>query len=254
MTGLAGRVVVVTGAAGGLGGAQVAALAAEGVLVWAVDRQAPEAVPAGVVGRACDVADPAAWAVLAAELRERHGTVHGLVNHAGVIDRARLGEVSPEAVHRAVDVNLIGPMLGIQHLAPLMGAGASIVMIGSVAALTAYFPVAYTTSKWAVRGLTRAAAVELGARGIRVNAVHPGFIETPMTAAASAEFRAANVALAPLGRPGAPGDVVPVVTFLLGDGARYVTGAEIPVDGGMSAHGGVKALAEVPRPDPTGAA
>src|SRR3546814_7629514 len=101
----------------------------------------------------------------------------------------------------AHDVNVLGPLLGIQALVPLMPAGGSIVTIGSLAALQGHYPVAYTTSKWAVRGLTHTAALELGERGIRVNAVHPGFIETAMTASAPAAFRDASVAAAPLGRP-----------------------------------------------------
>ncbi|MBC3191111.1 SDR family oxidoreductase [Pseudonocardia sp. C8] len=235
-------VVVVTGAAGGMGRAQVADLAAAGYTVHALDRELPTGLPGGVTGRALDVTDADAWAAFAAELADRHGSVHGLVNHAGVIDRHRLDEVDPATVHRLVDVNLVGPLLGIRFLSPLMGAGASIVTIGSVAALTAYYPVAYTASKWALRGLTKVAAAELGARGIRVNAVHPGFVETPMTAGASDRFRAASTEFSLLGRAGRPQDVVPVVSFLLGDGARHVTGAEIPVDGGAAAHGGAKPL------------
>lgn len=250
MNGLAGKLVVVTGAAGGIGRAQVDSLVEEGATVVALDQIAPGDLPPTVEARALDVTDAGGWAALAQELRERNHHVHGLVNHAGIIDRARLADVSSDDVHRAVDVNLIGPMLGIQHLSPLMSNGSSIVTIGSVASITAYFPVAYATSKWALRGLTRIAATELGPRGIRVNAVHPGFTETPMTAASSDAFRAANVALTPLGRTGRPDDIASVVTFLLGDGARYVTGAEIPVDGGMAAHGGVKALSDVGSPAP----
>lgn len=248
---LAGRVVVVTGAAGGLGAEITRVLAATGALVHAIDREAPAELPPGVQGHALDVTDAAGWSALAAELGTRHGTVHGLVNNAGVIDRGRLATVTPADVHAVIDVNLVGPLLGIQHLAPLMPAGASIVNIGSVAGLTAYFPIAYTTSKWALRGLTRAACVELGPRGIRVNAVHPGFTETPMTAASSPEFRAANIALTTLGRAGTPADIAPVIAFLLGDGAAYVTGVEIPVDGGKAAHGGVKGLAELTSPTST---
>ena len=81
-------------------------------------------------------------------------------------------------------INVTGAMLGIQTLLPLMGTGASIVNVGSLAALTGHYTAAYTTSKWALRGLTHAAATELGPRGIRVNAVHPGYIDTPMTASA----------------------------------------------------------------------
>jgi 3alpha(or 20beta)-hydroxysteroid dehydrogenase len=125
-----------------------------------------------------------------------------------------------------------------------MPAGASIVIIGSAAALTGHYPVAYTASKWALRGLAKTACLELGPRGIRVNTVHPGYIETPMTASAPPAFRQANVAETPLGRTGSAEEVAAVVAFLISDHSSFVTGAEIPVDGGMTAHGGMKSISD----------
>lgn len=229
-----GKVVVVTGAAGGQGAVEAAALAAEGATVIATDVAEADGV------RRLDVGDPGGWARLAAELPR----VDGLVNNAGVTHRARLGAVELEDWERVQRVNVTGPLLGIQALLPKMTRGASIVNVSSLAGLTAHFPVAYTTSKWALRGLSRVASMELGPRGIRVNTILPGYIETPMTASAAPAFRAASLAEIPLGRLGTPADVAPLVVFLISDESAFISGAEIPVDGGEAAHGGAKSLSD----------
>ncbi|MCX4564059.1 SDR family oxidoreductase [Streptomyces phaeochromogenes] len=237
------KVVVVTGAAGGQGAAEAEALTREGARVIATDvAEAPGC-------RRLDVTSEKDWAQLAAELREAYGQVHGLVNNAGVTWRARIDDVRPEDMARVHAVNVTGPLLGIQHLVPLMRAGASIVNVGSSAALTAHYPVAYTASKWALRGLSRTAAMELGPRGIRVNIIHPGFIETDMTASAAPAFREANVRGTPLGRTGTVDEITPLVTFLLSDDASFITGAEIPVDGGLTTHGSAKPISDALRID-----
>jgi 3alpha(or 20beta)-hydroxysteroid dehydrogenase len=246
-----GKVVIVTGAAGGQGAAEVAWVVREGGHVVATDVvDEPPRYPDGpgsAVYRRLDVSSQDGWADVVAATAGEHGVVHGLVNNAGIAHRARLDDVTLDDWNLVLAVNVTGALLGIQSVAPVMPPGGSIVNVGSVAALTAHYTVAYTTSKWALRGLSRVASMELGPRGIRVNTIHPGYIETPMTATAPPAFLEASLAVAPLGRPGTPEDIAPLVGYLLSDESAYVSGAEIAVDGGQSSHAGAKALSDALR-------
>lgn len=248
-----GKNIVLTGAAGGQGLAETELFLKGGATVIATDihETIPEVFnelavkfPEHFHYLKVDAGSQADWTSLGEWIAAKKIRIHGLVNNAGIPFRARLGEMKVEDWDRVMGINLTGPMMGIQTCIPFMDKGASIVNIGSAAGLTAHYTVSYTASKWGLRGLTHVAAMELGPRGIRVNIVHPGYIETAMTASAPAAFIDAQLALTPMDRVGQPEEVAEVVGFLISDASSYVSGAEIPVDGAYTSGGNVKFISD----------
>lgn len=175
---------------------------------------------------------------LVEECRTRYGSLHTVVNNAGVISHVPYGELAEDEWHRVIDTHLTGAFLVTQAALPLMGEGASVVNIGSrVATVGIPTRAHYTAAKAGLLGLSRSLCKELGRRGIRVNVVEPGVIETEEAAKLPpekyAQLQARYRELTSLGRLGAPEEVADVVLFLASDLSRYVTGASVPVDGGI---------------------
>jgi 3alpha(or 20beta)-hydroxysteroid dehydrogenase len=239
-------VVLVTGAGRGQGEAHARLLAAQGATVIVTDIREEEAAGvAGAIGGESwhgrlDVADQASWADLFARIEERHGRLDGLVNNAGIAMLADLWGTDLALFERTVAINQTGIFLGMKFGAELMKrtGGGSIVNVSSIAGFRADpLFLAYTGTKWAVRGLSRAAARTLASDAIRVNVVLPGVIDTPMLTDAVPGLDAAafGAQAAPLGRVGQPLDVAQAVLFLVSDESAYMTGAELTVDGGVTA-------------------
>ncbi len=243
---LDGKVVLVTGAARGMGENHARRLVAAGARVVLTDvaEEAGRAVAKELGDAAAFVAQDVSreedWDRAVSLARDRFGGLDGLVNNAALLRQALLEEEDPEGFERLLRVNVVGTWWGIRKAAPLLraGEGGSIVNISSTAGLKAFPGLSsYMTSKWAVRGLTKAAAVELGPDGIRVNSIHPGGIEeTGMFGSTRDRETIAEAAKAfPIQRYGTKDDISDAVLFLLSDASAYVTGTELVVDGGSVA-------------------
>ena len=236
------KTVLVTGAARGQGAEEARRFAAEGARVVLGDVLDDEgAVVAKEIGDAAtyvhlDVTDESSWE---AAVGACDGALHVLVNNAGVLGPfTPIVKTSIDQLRQTLDINLIGTFLGLKHGGALIGAsgGGAIVNISSISGMWGTpYAAAYTASKWAIRGLTKAAAVELGRNGIRVNSVHPGGVKTDMTAAMGDDGSTDWYKRLPVPRIGTVDDIAGAVLFLASDDAAYITGTELVIDGGTLA-------------------
>lgn len=243
MSRLAGKVAIITGAAQGMGAAHAKLFVAHGAKVVLTDlnEDKGQAFAAELGENALfvkqNVTSEEDWAAVIAKAEEAFGPVNVLVNNAGITMAKNMLDVTVEEYRRIVEINQVSVFLGMKAVAPSMmkAGGGSIVNISSMNGLVAG-AIGYTDTKFAVRGMTKAAALNLAPMGIRVNSVHPGVIATPMvvqedTKAAVEEF-SKHI---PLKRVAQPEEVSNMVLFLASDESSYSTGSEFVIDGGLTA-------------------
>jgi 3alpha(or 20beta)-hydroxysteroid dehydrogenase len=232
-----GKVALISGGARGMGAAHARVLVGEGAKVVIgdiLDEQGKAlADELGEAARYChlDVTQPDEWEAAVATALHDFGTLNVLVNNAGIVALGQLGKFDLAKWQKVIDVNLTGTFLGIQAAVEPMKAagGGSIINVSSIEGLRGAVMVhPYVASKWAVRGLSKSAALELASHKIRVNSIHPGFIRTPMT-----KHLPDDMVTVPLGRPGDSNEVANFVLFLASDESSYATGAEFVMDGGL---------------------
>lgn len=243
---LEGKVAIVTGAARGLGAAIARRLVSEGARVLAADilddegRRTVASLGQGARYAHLDVRDAAGWKAVVADCSASLGPPNVLVNNAGVLSAGPLESVTLEAFQRAFEVHMQGPLLGIQAVIGPMAAagGGSIINVSSAQGLQGMKNLtAYASTKFGLTGLTRCAAIELGPRGIRVNSLHPGPIDTPMRSGESSQGsgQSSFFSALPLRRASRPEEIAATVAFLASDDSSYATGGAFVIDGGQLA-------------------
>ena len=248
MSRLAGKVVIVTGAAQGMGEAHVRRFVAEGakVVIADINAAAGEALAAelgsNAMFAALDVASSAGWQKVVTDAEARFGAISVLINNAGIIGPVKpCEELSEDEFLRVCSINQTGAFLGMKHVIPSMkrAGGGSIINISSISGIVAIYGtpnVAYAASKFAMRGLTKQAAIEYGGDNIRVNSVHPGYIRTAMmTEALTPDQIVIASASVPIKRVGEVADVSNLVVYLASDESGFTTGTEHIIDGGLTA-------------------
>jgi len=237
------KVVLISGGARGQGAAEARLLVADGARVIIGDvleqegKQLAAELGAAAVFVRHDVTSEADWAA-AVDAAVSSGGLHGMINNAGIFIPRPLMETDTALFERHVRINQLGCFLGMKAVVPAMkrSGGGSIVNISSVAGLRGSPQAfAYSATKWALRGMTKAAAIDLAADGIRVNSVHPGPIDTEMLTVRTREENARRLQQVPMKRMGTAEEVAKLVAFLLSDESAYMSGAEISIDGGVSA-------------------
>lgn len=243
---LDGKVAIITGGGStlGQGGAEARLFAeqgAAGVVLIDLPGSQGAAIAAEIGERALyiehDVRDDAAWPAVIAQVLERFGTIDVLVNNAGVWFDEPLVDTTPADYRAVVETNQVGVFLGTYFVAPVMiaaGKGSIINTCSSAGMIGRGQPHAYAASKWAVRGMTIAAAAELASKGVRVNAVSPGVVDTPMIAGGAPEVERLKH-FVPQGRVAQPQEIATLVAFLASDASDYINGAVIPIDGAITA-------------------
>lgn len=243
MARLSGKIAVITGGASGIGASMAKLFTEQGATVIAADVNekalAEISKENGIDGLKLDITSETGWEDFIKQVKDKHGRIDILINNAGVTSEKPIQDIDYKDWEFLSKINGFGTMMGMKYVGALMQEqkSGSIVNLSSVTAQVGMGLNSYSASKGSVRAITKAAAAEFGRSGVRVNAVFPGVIETPMTAnlsSSSDQLKQIN-AMTPMGRLGKPEEVANAILFLASDEASFITGAELVIDGGYSA-------------------